>query len=87
MGMTTNKATKWYGSIGHCPLCNGLCSERIPTPCGKCQRKDPKAASKWFAAHSASNYGGATAPKAADPLAIFNAVPCAHNVPGTCDFC
>lgn len=24
---------------------------------------------------------------AADPLAVFNTGPCAHDIPGTCDFC
>lgn len=57
-----NKIIKWYGKMGHCPLCNGLCSERIPTPCGKCQRTDPKVATKWFAAHDSRSYGGSVQP-------------------------
>lgn len=86
--MSKNSA-KWYGKMGHCPICQNVCSERTPTPCYKCQRLDPKAASAWFASHKSQDYAGSVAPvvKAVDPLAIFNVGPCAHDIPGTCDYC
>jgi hypothetical protein len=52
------KIEKWTGKIGHCPLCGGLCSERIPFPCSKCSRKDSAAADKWIKAHPAAFFAG-----------------------------
>lgn len=60
--MYGNKIERWYGKPGYCPLCGGLCSERIPFPCSKCSRKDIKAVEKWIAAHPSNMWGGSVAP-------------------------
>lgn len=51
--MNTAKTTINKIKSGHCPLCGGLCSERVVYPCSKCQRRNPAAAVKWLASNSA----------------------------------